>query len=107
MFNDYCKDTRQEIEAICPECDKKCKYFYVNDKEVLGCEYCIEKVNAWDYSEIKLNKEVGTEPYCITCEDTTDKFYLHNSEIIGCEECIQEVNAYRNYDKYSEYFQKV
>lgn len=35
----------------CPICGDECNEFYVNGREIVGCEHCISTESAWERTE--------------------------------------------------------
>ena len=48
------------VELVCPVCGADCRQYYRNlDGEILGCEECVETVDAEDYiAEIREAHEI-------------------------------------------------
>ena len=42
---------------ICPVCGEECSWVFVSDGDVVGCDNCVEQVEAWDW----LNDEEENE----------------------------------------------
>ncbi len=40
--------TEEEEEPVCPVCGKKCEDFYKYNNEIVGCDMCIKKVDAYE-----------------------------------------------------------
>ena len=38
-------------EIYCPMCGCECEKFYKHGKEIIGCDYCIDEVDAWEEME--------------------------------------------------------
>jgi len=38
----------KEKFPVCPICHKECTYIYRQKSEILGCDNCIDQVNAWE-----------------------------------------------------------
>ena len=38
--------TEEETTPVCPVCGKECESFYKLNYEIVGCDMCIEKVDA-------------------------------------------------------------
>lgn len=56
-------ESEQPENVRCPICGKVCDTFYKTEGEIFGCEYCVEKVDAWDEldaNEKKRNLQGGT-----------------------------------------------
>lgn len=43
------RDGPPEFYPRCPECGEECEELYVKDGLVIGCDQCMEAVNAWKY----------------------------------------------------------
>lgn len=41
----------EDIGAICPECGRACYKIYRRGREILGCDECIEELDACDVDE--------------------------------------------------------
>lgn len=37
-----------EIEVFCPICGEQCDTLFKRDGEIVGCEMCVEKVDAYE-----------------------------------------------------------
>ena len=50
----------EAVELVCPVCGADCRKYYRNlNGEILGCEECVEEVNAEDYlAEIREAHEI-------------------------------------------------
>lgn len=35
-------------EVYCPMCGGECEKFYKQGNEIIGCDYCIDEVDAWE-----------------------------------------------------------
>lgn len=35
----------------CPVCGEECETLYRSGREVIGCDHCVEKVDAWEYEQ--------------------------------------------------------
>jgi ferredoxin len=45
------RDGMPEAETkYCPLCGAECEKFYIHDREIIGCDYCVEEceVDEWD-----------------------------------------------------------
>jgi hypothetical protein len=40
--------TGEEKEPVCPVCGKECESFYKHKGEIVGCDMCIRKVDAYE-----------------------------------------------------------
>lgn len=47
----YPDKPRNEIDTTCPICGKQAKYFWLNNDEIIGCDWCtsLEEVDAEEY----------------------------------------------------------
>lgn len=49
---DGCMDCLPDEKIYkCPYCNKECEYYYTCDGEIMGCDNCIEKVDAAEWEE--------------------------------------------------------
>lgn len=39
----------EEGEPICPVCGEECEGLYIADGDVIGCDCCVDRVDAWDW----------------------------------------------------------
>jgi hypothetical protein len=47
-----CPDGREPKYPICPKCGEEASSFYVSaDKEVIGCDNCVESRDAWEMTD--------------------------------------------------------
>lgn len=50
--HDYPEPPEQDM-PICPECGEECETIYRGrDGQILGCENCVDELNAYDWSEM-------------------------------------------------------
>ena len=42
----------EEPQPVCPICGEECEYIFTNLlNDVVGCERCLEQVDAWDWMD--------------------------------------------------------
>ena len=51
MVHDYPEPRDEDRGAVCPVCDRACYKIFRRGLEILGCEECIEEVDADDVDE--------------------------------------------------------
>lgn len=39
------------VFPICPVCGEECEYIYTESDVIVGCNYCVRRLDAWDVPE--------------------------------------------------------
>lgn len=52
--HDYPGPPPEKANPVCPVCGCECEKFYLSlNREIIGCNECIEEVDAYEYAEEK------------------------------------------------------
>lgn len=88
-------------DPICPCCNDECGQFFLISREIIGCEHCIDTVDAYSYYEDK-GMEVDIA-ICPCCGEECEEFFIQGKVIMGCDNCIDTVDAWEYDDNIRRY----
>ena len=80
-------------EPRCPECGSECWEVFATDEalpQILGCDCCMEKLDAYTTPECYTDIAYQENPCCPECGCECDTVYRmkDSRQIVGCQFCV-------------------